>query len=92
VEVDDTYWGAPEEGPIGRRTEAKALIIVAAEVQGRGIGHIRMRRISELCRATLHGFIEEVTEPGSVIRTDGLQAYRDLNDGFVHERIVSTHP
>jgi transposase-like protein len=88
VEVDDTYWGAPEEGAVGRLTEAKALIIVAAEVQGRGIGRIRMRRIPELSRTTLHGFIEDAIEPGSVIRTDGLQAYRDLDDRFVHERIV----
>jgi len=88
VEVDETYWGAPEEGVAGRLTEEKALIIVAAEVQGRAIGRIRMRRIPELSRATLHGFIEEVVEPGSVIRTDGLQAYRDLDERFVHDRIV----
>jgi transposase-like protein len=88
VEVDEAYWGAPEEGAIGRLTEAKALVIVAAEVQGKGIGRIRMRRIPDLSRATLHGFIDEAIEPGSVVRTDGLQAYRDLDERFVHERIV----
>jgi hypothetical protein len=31
VEVDETYWGGEEAGAIGRRTELKALIIVAAE-------------------------------------------------------------
>src|SRR5271157_5308999 len=31
VEADETYWGGEETGVIGRRTEEKALIIVAAQ-------------------------------------------------------------
>jgi hypothetical protein len=34
VEVDETYWGGVEAGAIGRRTEAKALIVVAAQEGG----------------------------------------------------------
>ena len=34
VEVDETYWGAEEEGVIGRQTERKALIAVAAHRAG----------------------------------------------------------
>ena len=44
VEVDETYWGAEEEGVIGRQTERKALIAVAAEERGTGLGRIRMQR------------------------------------------------
>ena len=44
VEVDETYWGAEEEGVSGRQTERKALIAVAAEERGRGLGRIRMTR------------------------------------------------
>jgi len=29
VEVDEAYWGGPEEGAVGRLTEDKALIAVA---------------------------------------------------------------
>ena len=36
VEVDETYLGGVEEGVRGRQTEAKALIAVAAEEDGRG--------------------------------------------------------
>ena len=45
VEVDETYVGGLEEGVRGRQTERKALIIVAAQEDGPGIGRIRMRRI-----------------------------------------------
>ena len=38
VEVDETYWGAEEEGVIGRQTERKALIAVAAEREAPGWG------------------------------------------------------
>ena len=69
VEVDETYWGGEESGAIGRGVEEKALIIVAAQEDGKGIGRIRLRRIPDLSRATLHGFIARTIEPGSTIRT-----------------------
>jgi len=90
VEVDETYWGGEEEGVIGRLTEDKALIVIAAEEDGEGIGRIRMRRISDLTKASLHGFIGESIEPGSTVRTDGLNAYLGLA-GYVHDRQIQRH-
>ncbi len=90
VEVDETYWGAEEEGVRGRETLEKSLIIIAAEVipgSKIAIGRIRLRRIDDVKRKTLHGFIEEAVEPGSTVITDGLQAYRDMA-GYVHQRHV----
>jgi transposase-like protein len=87
IEVDETYWGTEEEGVIGRLTEDKAVIIVAAQEDGSGIGRIRMRHIPDLTRASLHGFIAEAVEPGSTVRTDGLKAYLGLN-GYAHDRQV----
>ncbi len=87
VEVDETYWGGEEEGAIGRLTEDKAIIAVAAEEDGKGIGRIRLRHIPDVTRASLHGFIAEAVEPGSTVRTDGLNAYLGL-DGYVHDRQV----
>lgn len=87
VEVDETYWGSEEEGVIGRLTEYKALIIVAAEEDGKGIGRIRLRHIPDVTKARLHGFIATEIEPGSTVRTDGLPAYMGL-EGYLHDRQV----
>ncbi len=90
VEVDETYWGGEEKGVVGRLTEDKALIAVAAEEDGKGIGRIRLRSIPDLTRASLHGFIAEAIEPGSMVRTDGLSSYLGLK-GYAHDRQVQRH-
>jgi transposase-like protein len=90
IEVDETYWGGEEKGVVGRLTEEKALIIVAAEEDGKGIGRIRLRRIPDLTKDSVHGFITEAVKPGSTVRTDGLNVYRGLN-GYVHDRQVQRH-
>ena len=87
VEVDETYWGGPEEGVIGRQTEKKALIVVGVELDGRSMGRIRLRRIPDLTQEALHGFISQAVEPGTTVRTDGLPAYRGMKDYF-HDRKV----
>jgi len=90
VEVDETYWGGEETGAIGRRTALKALIIVAAQEEGKGIGRIRLRSIQDVTKASLHGFIAQAVVPGSTVRTDGLPAYLGL-DGYVHDRQIQRH-
>jgi len=87
VEVDETYWGSEEQDVVGRLTYEKALIVVAAEEDGGGIGRIRLRRIPDLTQASLHGFIAQAIEPGSTVRTDGLNAYLGL-EGYTHDRRV----
>lgn len=87
VDVDETYWGGEEKGVIGRLTHEKAVVIVAAEHDGKGIGRIRLRRIDDLTKATLHGFIAEAVEPGSTVSTDGLSAYQGLK-GYTHDRQI----
>ena len=90
VEVDETYWGAEAEGVRGRQTVCKALIIVAAQADGKGMGRIRLRHIADTNRATLHGFIAQAIEPGSTVVSGGLQAYREL-EGYIHERQIQKH-
>jgi len=87
VEVDETYWGGEEAGVIGRQTHDKILIAVAAQVDGTRIGRIRLRRIPNHTKATLHRFIAQAIEPGSTVRTDGLNHYDGLTD-YTHEVIV----
>ena len=84
VEVDETFIGGEESNVDGRQTETKALVAIAAEEDGRGIG--RMARIADASRIALHGFIQESIEPGSVVHTDGLPAYQGLEAiGYGHD-------
>ena len=88
LEVDETYWGSAEfGGATGRKTLSKVLIIVAAEADGKRIGRIRMALIEDFDRKTLHRFIEDNIELGSMVCTDGLNSYRELN-GYIHNRKV----
>jgi len=87
VEVDETYWGGREKGVVGRKTERKTLILVAAQADGKGIGRVRLRRTRDLKRASLHAFVGEMIEPGSTVRTDGLREYLGLS-GYVHDQQI----
>jgi len=89
VEVDEAYWGSEESGVNGRQTEKKALIMVAAEEDGKGIGRIRLAHIPDFKRTSLHGFIRASVEPGSVVRTDGYNIYMGLS-GYRHDRQVQS--
>jgi len=91
VEVDEAFWGAEEPGMKGgRETEKKALIIAAVELKGPKIGRVRLHFIPNTDRITLHTFIQNSVEPGSIVCTDGLQAYRELV-GYRHERHIQEH-
>jgi transposase-like protein/Zn ribbon nucleic-acid-binding protein len=86
VEVDETYLGGLEEGLWGRQVETKALIVIAAQEDGQGIGRIRLRHIADASAASLMPFIEEAVEPGSVIHTDGWLGYEPLEKkGYRHK-------
>src|ERR1700751_1275867 len=75
---DQGFVGGEEEGVHGRQTETKAMIAVAAEADGPGIGRLRMRRIADASAENLIPFIEDSVEPGSVIHTDGWLGYQPL--------------
>jgi transposase-like protein len=84
VEVDETYMGGLEEGAAGRGVEDKALIVIAAQADGKRIGRIRMRVIHDASADSLHPFIKDSIEPGSTVQTDGWLGYAGLK-GYDHE-------
>lgn len=85
VEVDEAFLGGLEEGVRGRGAEKKALMVVAAQEEGRGVGRIRLRRIPDASAGSLIAFIEDSVEPGSVIHTDGWLGYEPLEKkGYRH--------
>jgi transposase-like protein len=86
IEVDETYVGGSEEGVVGRQTERKTLIVVAAQENGRGIGRVRMRRIPDASADSLTAFVEDAVEPGSVVHTDAWLGYDRLESkGYIHQ-------
>jgi transposase-like protein/ribosomal protein L37AE/L43A len=84
VEVDESFIGALG-GAEGRSTATKALIVVAVEEAGRGMGRIRMRRIPRASAENLDAFIHDAIEPGSEIHTDGWHGYDHIKGhGYPH--------
>jgi transposase-like protein len=64
----------------------KALVVVAAQEDGPGIGRIRMRQIVDASAASLVPFVQDSVEPDSVIHTDGWLGYLPLESkGYEHE-------
>ena len=88
VEVDETYIGAVEEGVRGRKTETKALVAVACEERGKGIGRIRLRRLPDASGDALVPFITEAVEPGSQVHTDGWEGYAGLTERGYRHRVT----
>lgn len=89
VEIDETYVGGPETGMRGRKTEKKAIVVVAAEKDGKGTGRIRLRCIPDVSAASLIPFVEEVVAPGSIIDTDGWRGYNDLTKKGYPHRVIN---
>ena len=88
VEADETYVGGREEAP-GRGAVNKTLVAIVVEKKGRQLGRARMAVVADGSRDELCGFVQACVEPGSTVRTDGWQGYRDLkNRGYTHDRVL----
>ena len=87
VEVDETIVGGVEPGGGRRHLGKKALVVIAAEVRGRGIGRIQMQRVADASAESLLAFVPRSVEPGAVVISDGLQSCRGLSKrGYRHDR------
>jgi transposase-like protein len=92
VELDETYIGGPEEGLRGRKIKDKSLVLIAVEREGRRWGRTRMRVIDNLSTETVLAFVRDSIEPGSVLRTDGLNSYLALDsEEYTHDRVIQRH-
>lgn len=86
IEVDEGYVGGEEEGLPGRLNLKKALIVVAAQEDGAGIGRIRMRQIIDASAESLIPFVRASVAAGSVVHTDGWAGYLPLeSNGYQHK-------
>ena len=89
VEVDECYIGGLEEGLPGRLNLKKALVVVAAQEDGPGIGRIRMRQIVDASAESLMPFVRDSVALGSLLHTDGWLGYLPLrSQGYQHDVTV----
>lgn len=59
--------------------------MAAAKEEGRNIGRIRMRRITDASAASVIPFVCDSIEPGSVVHTDGWLGYEPVErNGYRH--------
>jgi len=91
VEVDETYVGSAEARGGRRHLGSKALVAIAAQIDGKGIGRIRLRRIPAASASPLVAFVKHAVKPGSVVITDEWEAYVGLTqEGFKHRpRVIN---
>lgn len=84
IEIDETFLpfkrkDEPQDGGQGASPIGKIQAIGAVELLGRfAVGRMRMERIDDLQKETLHSFVLRNTEPFSKIVTDGRAGYRGI--------------
>lgn len=78
VEVDETFVGGVEAGGGRRHLGNKALVLIAAQLDGKRIGRTRLSRIADTYFRSLVPFVRSAVEAESVVITDGWQGYEGL--------------
>ena len=89
VEVDETFVGGVNPGKSGRGS-GKSIVAVAVELKNpRGYGRCRLQVIPDASGPTLHGFISDHVEVGSVVITDGWGSYTGIDAAgeYTHKAI-----
>ena len=89
VEVDETEIPCrnkdePPCGGQGRSHRGKILVACAAEVKERALCRIRLNKIEDFGRTSLHTFVKKAVAPGVPVKTDGWSGYAGL-EGRPHE-------
>jgi transposase-like protein len=88
VEADEAFLGGPRPGKRGRGAAGKVLVSVIAQVDGRRIGRIRLRRIPDASAKALERAVQAAVEPTSTVRTDGWSGYCRLGELGYHHDVV----
>lgn len=91
VEVDDAYWGGERPGKRGRGSSNKTpfLAAVATSEDGRPL-RMKMHKVGGFRKRCVKQWAGQQLNPGCHAVTDGLNAFRGLDDaGIDHEAIVT---
>jgi transposase-like protein len=100
VEVDECFIGRSppnkardtkqKQKLANKRGVQRSIVMIAVEImQPKGFGRIRLQRVTNKSEKAVLPFVFDAIEPGSVVRTDGSEAYRRMNRrGYRRERTV----
>jgi len=94
VEIDDTWVGGLQPGIRGSRQlkgRKAAIVVVAVEKRGAASNRLRMAVIPDFRQATMLAFVRQHVAPGSIIYTDGLKAYGNVQAAGVRH-VARTQP
>lgn len=90
VEVDETWVGGRRRKKWGH--SEKAVVVIAVEVRGKGMGRIRLQLVPRPSRQCLQTFVRTNVAPGSAIITDGSWGYDGLaSHQYDHQYSVLDH-
>lgn len=88
IEIDEVAIGGAVKGNRGkawRNGESKAIVVVAVEVRGKGMGRVRLKQVANTSGTALVGFVKDAAAAGSEIVTDGWGGYSGLKElGYNH--------
>lgn len=88
IQVDETYIGGEKPGKRGRGAAGKTLVVIAAQEDGDATGRIRLRQVADASARSLEAAVQEMVEPGGVIKTDGWDGYNGLDALGYRRRII----
>jgi len=88
IQVDETYIGGGQPGKRGRGAAGKTLVVIAAQEDGDATGRIRLRQVADASAESLGPAVQEMVEPGAVVKTDGWDGYNGLGALGYRRRIV----
>jgi len=79
VELDDTYFGAPDEGAKRGRGTSKAKVMVGLSLDDKGHPQfLKMRVVNDLKKETIAEFAHLNVAGGSTISSDAFRSYQNL--------------
>ena len=89
VEVEETYVGGVEPGGGHRHLGNKVLVVVAAQVEGKCIGRIRLSSMPDASSQSLLSFVQSAIGSGSTVITDGWEGCEGLSGRGYNHKVIS---
>ena len=89
VEFDDSYFGGKIKGEEGRGAGNQPVFVAVSKNEKGHPVYMRMQVTKNVQSASVENFVRERIAYGSVVQTDGFNAYRTpLSKGYLHQREV----